>query len=103
MRHNCHSCRKRVALAAGCGIALQTVLRFVAAQRSGLWELAPVAFFGPATPALERALSILAVWTYLGITSRLAALGMGVLVALAVTDESMRARIGRQGHPHHLS
>ena len=80
----------------------QTALRFVAAQRSGLWNLAPVAFFGPPTPALERALSILAVWTYLGMTSRLAALGMGVLVALAVTDESMRVRIGRHAHAHHL-
>ena len=79
------------------------MLRFVAAQRSRLWELAPVAFFGPTNPALERALGILAVWTYLGITSRLAALGMGVLVALAVTDGSMRARIGRQAHVHHLS
>ena len=93
--------RRRVALAAGCGVVVQTVLRFVAAQRSGLWKLAPVAFFGPSTPALEHALSILAVWTYLGITSRLAALGMGVLVALAVTDEGMRCRIGRQAHTLH--
>lgn len=97
-----NSCRKRVALAVGCGVVVQTMLRFVAAQRSGLWKLAPVPFFGPTTPALERALEILAAGTYLGITSRLAALGMGVLVAVAVTDESMRSKIGRQAHAHHL-
>lgn len=51
--------------------------------------------FGPMTPELGKAFDILALWSYLPITARMGALAMGMLTALAVTDERWRHNIAR--------
>ena len=69
--------------------------RFIIAQVSGFWKHTPPAMFGPMTPELGKAFDILALWSYLPITARMGALAMGMLTALAVTDERWRHNIAR--------
>lgn len=83
-------------MAAGCCIAAQIIARFIVAQASGMWRIVPMPAFGPMTPEVARAWDFLAGWSYLPISARLGALSMGVLVALAVSDERWRQSISRQ-------
>lgn len=57
--------------------------------------MAPLTMFGPMTPRFEETIDFLAVWSYLPLTSRMGALSMGVLTAMAVSDERMRQKINR--------
>lgn len=52
--------------------------------------------FGPMTPEVAEAWDFLAEWSYLPLSSRMGALSMGVLVALAVSDGRWRQKITRQ-------
>ena len=88
-------CRTRIALVAGACIAAQTVARFIMAQMSGFWRIAPIPMFGPMTPDIEKVWNFLALWSYMPITARMGALSMGILTAMAVTDERLRQQIGR--------
>ena len=69
--------------------------RLIIAQVSGFWKHVPPAVFGPMTPELVKAFDILALWSYLPITARMGALALGVLAAMAVSDERWRQNIAR--------
>lgn len=83
-------------MAAGCCIAAQVVARFIVAQASSLWRIVPLPAFGPMTPEVAQAWDFLAGWSYLPLSARVGALSMGILVALAVSDEMTRQSISRQ-------
>ena len=88
--------RKRIAIVAYCCIASQLVARLIVAQASGLWTIVPLPVFGPMTPEVARTWDILAIWSYLPLSARLGSLSMGVLTALAVSEERLRQNISRQ-------
>ena len=83
-------------MAAGCCVAAQIVARFIVAQASGLWGIVPLPAFGPMTPEVAQAWDFLAGWSYLPLSARTGSLSMGVLVALAVSNERWRQNISRQ-------
>ena len=83
-------------MAASCCIAAQLVDRMIIAQASGFWRVLPMPVFGPMAPEVAQAWDFLAGWSYLPISARMGALSMGVLTAVAVSDEGLRQKIGRQ-------
>ena len=69
--------------------------RLIIAQVSGFWKHVPPSAFGPMKPELVKAFDILALWSYLPISARMGALALGVLAAMAVSDERWRQNIAR--------
>ena len=84
---------------AGCCIAAQIVARLIMAQASGFWRIVPIPAFGPMAPEVAMAWDFLAGWSYLPLSARMGSLSMGVLTAIAVSDERSRQKIARRvGH-----
>ena len=84
-------------MAALCISAIVGVMGYRAWQMfsTRLWVFLPIRIFKIIDPEMQKTIDFLARHSYVNFLSRLAALGTGVLTAMAVSDKGFRQWVGR--------